>query len=139
MRLEELRRQCFEQRPASVAEAVATVVEHALETVPCVAAFVPTRTGTTARMIARFKPSVWIVAFTQDAAVRQGLLFSYGVVPVLLHDEPGDWREFARDWLRAQALPGDVAMLVAGPSSKFPDANHRIEFMDVRRGDTGTP
>jgi len=83
-------------------------------------------------MIARFKPSVWTVALSRDPAVCQGLLFSYGVVPVLLHDEPADWREFARDWLRAQKLPGDVAMLVAGPSSKFPDANHRIEFMDMQ-------
>jgi pyruvate kinase len=130
-RLEELRRLCFAQKPMSIAESVAAVVEHALETVPCAAAFVPTRTGTTARMIARFKPSVWTVALSREAHVCQGLLFSFGVVPVLLHDEPADWREFARDWLRAQRLEGNVAMLVAGPSAKFPDANHRIEFMGV--------
>ena len=130
-RLEELRRQCFDQRPGSAAEAVATVVEHALETVPCVAAFVPTRTGTTARMIARFKPSVWIVAYTKDAAVRQGLLFSYGVLPIHLAEDPSDWRGVAREWTRAEGLDGGVGMLVAGPSSKFPDANHRIEFMRI--------
>lgn len=137
-RLEELRRQCFMQKPASIAESVGSVVEHALETVPCAAAFVPTRTGTTARMISRFKPSVWTVALSRDAAVCQGLLFSYGVLPVLLHDEPADWRTFARDWLRAKGIPGDAAMLVAGPSSKFPDANHRIEFMDMQDRRPGT-
>jgi pyruvate kinase len=130
-RLEELRRQCLAQKAMCVAESVATVVEHALETVPCAAAFVPTRTGTTARMIARFKPSVWTVALSRDTSVCQGLLFSFGVVPVLLHDEPGDWRTFAREWLTAQGIEGTTAMLVAGPSSKFPDANHRIEFMRV--------
>jgi len=49
-------------KPATAAEAMAVVVEHALDTVPCAAVFVPTRTGTTARMISRFNPPVWIVA-----------------------------------------------------------------------------
>jgi pyruvate kinase len=106
-------------------------VERALETVPCAATFVPTRTGTTARMLARFKPSAWTVAFSRDAAICQALLFSYGVVPVLLHDEPADWTVFAREWLKGQRIEGTVAMLVAGPSSKYPDANHRIEFMKI--------
>lgn len=127
--LDDLRRQCFAQAPASIAEGVAAVVEHAITTMSCAATFVPTRTGTTARMIARFKPPVWTVAFSRDQAICQGLLFSYGVVPVHLHDEPEDWRTFARDFLRRQRIAGDVAMLVAGPSSRFPDANHRIEFM----------
>ncbi len=48
---------CPAQRPpATAAEAIAAVVEHALDTVPCAAVFVPTRTGTTARMISRFNP-----------------------------------------------------------------------------------
>ena len=131
MRLEELRLQCFDQKPGTFAESIAAVVEHALEAVPCAATFVPTRTGTTARMIARFKPSAWTVAFSRDAGVCQGLLFSYGVVPICLHDEPRDWREFAREWLRANGVGGEVAILVAGPSSRHPDANHRIEFLRV--------
>jgi hypothetical protein len=31
-----------------------------------------------------------------------------------------------------QQLSGSLAMLVAGPSTRNPDANHRIEFMRVR-------
>jgi len=45
-------------RPTTAATAIASVVEHALETVPCAAVFVPTRSGTTARMISRF--SRWL-------------------------------------------------------------------------------
>jgi pyruvate kinase len=59
------------------------------------------------------------------------LAFSYGVHPVDLADEPDSWRDLARDWLREQRLSGAVAMLVAGPSTRNPDANHRIEFMRV--------
>jgi pyruvate kinase len=116
-------------RPETAAEAIATVVEHALGTVPCDAIFVPTRTGSTARMIARFKPPVWTVAVTADAAVSQGLAFSYGVHVVETAAEPEDWRDFAAAWAREHGLDAKAAMLVAGPSAKHPEANYRIEFM----------
>lgn len=113
------------------AGAIAAVVEHALETVPCAAVFVPTRSGTTARMISRFNPPVWIVALGHDHAVCQGLAFSYGVHAVELAQDPDDWCGWARSWLRKHALKGNTAMLVAGPSARHPEANHRIEFLHV--------
>lgn len=117
--------------PATATEAIAAVVEHALDTVPCAAVFVPTKSGATARMISRFNPAVWNVALSRDEAVCQGLAFSYGVHPVQLADDPENWRDFARDWLQKNQLPGAVAMLVAGPSSRNPDSNHRLEFLRV--------
>ena len=128
-RLHDLRALCRDHTPATAAEAIATVVEHSLDTVPCAAVFVPTRTGTTARMISRFKPGIWIASLSRDPAVCQGLAFSYGVHPVDIADEPDNWRDFARGWLRAQELSGPLAMLVAGPSTRNPDASHRIEVM----------
>jgi len=107
--------------------------------VPCAGVFVPTRTGATARMISRFKPKVWIVALSRDPAVCQGLAFSYGVCSEHLDGHPESWRDFTRDWLRAHDLPGDVAMLVAGPSTRHPDANHRLEFLRVGDGPTTLP
>jgi pyruvate kinase len=85
-------------------------------------------------MISRFNPAAWVVALSREAEVCQGLVFSYGVHPVGLAEDPENWREFARDWLRAQGLPGDVAMLVAGPSTRNLDANHRLEFLRVGPG-----
>ena len=117
--------------PATAAEAIAAVVEHALDTVPCAAVFVPTQTGTTARMISRFNPAVWIVAASRDAAVCQGLAFAYGVHAELIAEDPESWHDFAANWLREHPLPGAVAMLVAGPSPRNPDADHRIEFLRV--------
>jgi pyruvate kinase len=114
-------------QPTTAAEAIASVVEHALQTVPCAAVFVPTRTGTTARMISRFKPGVWVAALSRDPAVGQGLAFSYGVLPVDMADEPDDWRGFARGWMLEQQISGNIAMLVAGPSTRNPDAVlHRV-------------
>jgi pyruvate kinase len=132
-RLDDLRALLRQSKPATAAEAIGSLVEHALDTVPCSAVFVPTRTGTTARMISRFNPAVWIVAISRDHDVCQALAFSYGVHPVDLDDDPESWRDFARDWLHGQFLPGEIAMLVAGPSERHPDANHRLEFMRIGR------
>src|SRR5207245_5920642 len=79
---------------------VAAVVENALETVPCDLLLVPTRGGTVARAISRFKPPVWIIAPCSDPAVCQKLAFSYGVYPVDLAEEPDDWRQWVARWLR---------------------------------------
>jgi pyruvate kinase len=130
-RLDNLRAMLRQGRPTTAAEAIATVVEHALETVQCAAIFVPTRTGTTARMIARFNPPVWIVALTPDAAVCQGLAFSCGVHAIQPAKDPENWSDFARQWLREHGVSGNVAMLVAGPSARNPNANYRIEFLRV--------
>jgi len=116
-------------RPTKASEAIATVVEDALRTVPCDAVFVPTRTGSTARMLSRFKPPVWTVAVSTDAAACQGLVFSYGVQAVGIAAEPEDWRGFAAAWARDHGLDAKTVMLVAGPSASHPEANYRIEFM----------
>jgi pyruvate kinase len=118
-------------QPSTAAEAMAIMVEHALETVPCAAVFVPTRNGTTARMISRFNPPMWVVTLSPDEAVSQGLEFSYGVMPVTRADDPTQWRDYARQWLQENRITGDLALLVAGPSPHAPDANHRIEFLHV--------
>ena len=122
------------RRPETAAEAMASVVGHALDTVPCAAVFVPTRTGTTARMISRFKPAVWIVALSRDSKVGQGLAFSYGVYPEEQAGDPGNWRDFARDWLREHEVPGAIAMLVGGPSPLNPNASHLLEFLHLGDG-----
>jgi len=104
----------------TAAEAIASVVEHALATVPSSAVFVPTRTGTTARMISRFRPAAWIVALCADRSVCRELAFAYGVHAVELAQLPEDWREFAREWLARNGVPGPIAMLVTGPSERHP-------------------
>lgn len=134
VRLDDLKGMSGANPPATAAEAIAAVVEHALETVPCAAVFVPARTGTTVRMISRFNPSVWMVAMSSDDVVCQGLVFSYGVFPVKLAKEPKNWSDLARKWLQDYQLPGAVAMLVAGPSDHDSEANHRIEFLRIKKG-----
>jgi pyruvate kinase len=135
------RRQFLVQRTAiTPRDRMASLTEHALETVPCDMVLVPTRSGTTARAISRFKPRVWVVAPSRDRSVCQGLTFSYGVHPVDLVEGPVAWREFAERWTRQHCIAAERVLLVAGPSTQNPTANHRIELMklgtqSLREGD----
>jgi pyruvate kinase len=131
VRLVELRARLRHGPPDTAADAISSIVETALDTVPCAAVFVPTRTGTTARMISRLNPPQWIVGLSRDPAVCQGLAFSYGVEPVELVEDPKNWRDFARAWLHENRVSGAFALLAAGPSKQNPEANYRLEFLKV--------
>ncbi len=126
-----LREICERNPPDTAPEAIASLVEYALETVPCAAVFVPTHTGRTARMISRFKPPVWITAISRNPSVCQELTFSYGVHPAEIAEQPDNWRDFVLCWLREHDVPGSMAMLTTGPSELNPGANYRIEFMRI--------
>jgi pyruvate kinase len=121
------------QQPAMISrgDRMASVVEHALDTVPCDLLLVPTRGGTVARAISRFKPPVWIIAPSFDPAASQNLAFSYGVHSVDLLEEPDDWCQWAARWVRENGITAERVMLVAGPSPRNPKANQRIELMHL--------
>jgi pyruvate kinase len=61
----------------------------------------------------------------------QRLAFSYGVHPVDLAEDSGDWRGFIREWLAARGLSAERVLLVAGPSPVHPDASHRLELIEL--------
>ncbi len=116
---------------AWIDDRIGSLVENALDTLPIDLVLVPTHSGTTARFISRCKPAVWIVAPSDDPATCQGLVFSYGVLPVDLVDEPDDWRPFAAEWLREHGVTAGRVMLAAGPSPRNPEANYRIELIPM--------
>ena len=120
---------CEEDVIDSPGEAESLVVEHALQTISVKAVFVPFRSGATVRMISRFKPPAWIVAAGSGGAVGSGLLFSYGVYPVEIPEEPESWASCATAWLKKEIPDGGNAILVAGPSAREPQANYRMEFL----------
>lgn len=107
---------------------VETVLEYALPS----AVFVPTRSGFTARSIGRFRLPVWIIAISSQDATCQRLQFSSGVYPILEEEHPENWKPYVREWLKKYEIPGDFVVLTEGPSSKHPDANHRMEILDIK-------
>jgi len=132
-------REFVQQKAATIgSDRMATLVEHALCTVPCDLVLVPTRAGMVARAISRFKPPVWIIAPSADSTACQNLAFSYGVYPINLAEEPDDWREWIARWLRENGITAERVLLVAGPSPRNPKANYRIELMRLDGENTST-
>jgi len=113
---------------------IALSVQTALRHLIPAAVIAPSRSGATARSLARFRPPLWITAVSPLRATCQDLLFSYGVIPVFSAEHPHDWKPFARDWLRSHGMAGDLVVLIEGPSAENPDANNRMEVLDLRRG-----
>jgi pyruvate kinase len=118
-------------RPADI---IAASVGSLAAKIAPVAIFVPTRSGATARSIARFHLQPWIVAVSSQPATCQNLQFSYGVFPVLEPDHPQNWRQFIRGWLQEHGLTGQLALLTEGPSRRHPEANNRLEIIPLHGG-----
>jgi pyruvate kinase len=101
----------------------------ALQAAPCDAVVTPTRSGATARAVARFRLPVWVVAFTTRLETAQNLCFTSGVFPINIPVSPGEWRETIRDTLHNLDLPARNVLLLTGPSELRPDANRRLELL----------
>jgi len=115
------------------AHLIAIGVEASLEYASPAAVFAHTKSGATARDLARIRPPVWIVAVSSQEPTCQALQFSYGVYPVYEKEYPEDWAAYARKWVEDHRLDGHLVILTEGPSTKHPDANHRMELVELKR------
>jgi pyruvate kinase len=114
-----------------LADLIALSVRTTFERVTPIAVFVPTRSGSTARSITRFRLPVWVISVSSQESTCQRLQFSFGVYPVCEAQHPGDWRNYIRKWLDAHGIKGDLVILTEGPSSRHPEANHSMEIIDL--------
>ena len=110
---------------------IALGVEASLEHMSPAAVFVPTHGGATARFVSVFRPPVWVVAVSAVESTCRALQFSYGVYPVHEPDHPDDWKAYTRRWLEEHGITGDLVLLTEGPSKKHPEANHRMEIIEL--------
>ena len=79
-----------------------------------------------------FRFPEWIIGISPSEAACQGLVFSSGVYPVLNNDHPKDFTPFVRAWAKENGLQGGMAFLTEGPSSQHPEANYRMEIIDLK-------
>ncbi|MBN1546904.1 MAG: pyruvate kinase, partial [Syntrophaceae bacterium] len=120
-----------EDEKVSLTDLIALNVESTFKRISPAAVFVPTRGGNTARSIARFRLPVWIVGVSSDEATCQQMQFSYGVYPEYVTEHPENWKDFITVWLYEHHEEGQLVLLTEGPSRKHPDANNRIEIIDL--------
>jgi pyruvate kinase len=102
------------------------------------AVIVPTRSGHTARRIARFRLPCWIVALCPAPETAQALQFSYGIYAVDVETDRGDWTRFVREWLANHGVYEGLVLLTQGPSPDYPCGNHRLEIIELNPDITHT-
>jgi pyruvate kinase len=110
---------------------IALSVYYTLERSSPAAIFVPTMSGATARNIARFRMPVWVIAVSPSESTCQKLQFSYGVHTVCEPEHPDRWKDYARKFIKEHHITGSVALLTEGPSTTHPEANNRMEIIDL--------
>jgi pyruvate kinase len=110
---------------------IAIGLEACFEYVTPAAVFVPTKSGATARSIARFRLPVWTVAVSSNEAACRQLQFSSGVYPMRESPLPGNWSDYVRKQVAALGFEGRLALLTEGPSPEHPEMNHRLEIIDL--------
>lgn len=98
--------------------------------------FVPSRTGATARLLARFHLPAWIVALCQTEKACQELLFSYGIFSVLETQPREVWGHYVADWLAHQGIPCHLVLLTELSSTRSEGDTTHIEIIDLRDGIT---
>jgi pyruvate kinase len=120
-------------RDLDPAQLLAIAVEEILAYAAPVAVFVPTRSGSMARSISRYRLPVWTVALSRLETTCQALAFSSGVYAVHEEEHPENWRAYVKQWLARHDVQGGLVVVTEGPSSKHPDTNHRVEILDLRQ------
>ncbi|WP_457752534.1 pyruvate kinase, partial [Thermococcus sp.] len=73
-----------------IKDAITRSIIEALNSLDIKYILTPTRSGETARLISRFKPKQWILAFATDEWVARNLMFSYGVYPFVVDSTTED-------------------------------------------------
>jgi pyruvate kinase len=121
------------ERGTCYADLISLSLETMLDYMTPLVIVVPTRSGATARTVARFKFPVWVAGISSSESTCRHLAFSYGVLPIHETQTPGAWSRYARERLFASGLEKGAAILIEGPSPKRPEANHRIEILDLGR------
>ncbi len=108
--------------PGRVADAIAAAAWRGAADAAVAAIVCWTRTGTTARAVARLRPAAPLVGLTASAATGRRLALTWGVVPVVDAVEPGAGAvaDAAVGHARRLGLagPGDVVAVVAAASGR---------------------
>ncbi|AFL96091.1 pyruvate kinase [Thermococcus cleftensis] len=73
-------------KKGTIKDTIARSIIEALNSLDIKYILTPTRTGETARLISRFKPKQWVLAFATDEHVARNLMFSYGVYPFVVEE-----------------------------------------------------
>ena len=120
-------------REMSVDEVITLQVHEALQKLPVAAILSPTRSGATPRRISRFKPEIWIIAFSRFEKTCGFLSLSYGVYPVFVKKVIENWEVETTKKAKELgfATSGDIVVFTQGPSSGKPGGTNMLKILSL--------
>jgi hypothetical protein len=74
---------------------------------------------------------VWVVALDPSISTSRRVAFWHGVAAMPPGDSQADSSAAVRAWIAAEGLPGDLAVVVHGPSKSESNHNIRLELLDL--------
>ncbi len=104
---------------------------HSTRTLNPALIFAPTRSGSTPRLITRFRLPIWVIAFCTTPEVCAQLQFSYGVYPVQVAEPEGAWLDYVCGWSSNYQLAGKTALLVEGTGTLSTSGTMRIDVVEL--------
>lgn len=122
-------------RRLDVAETISEAVCHAADALnmKCIAVF--TETGSTARLISKYRPRPPVIAFSPNAETRRRMALFWGVVPrrieKVTHIEELTPQAEARLLEESYVEPGDVIAVVAGTPFGVPGTTNFMKLHTV--------
>jgi pyruvate kinase len=108
----------------------AAMEEHASAIIAC------TRSGATARAIARFRPEARVVAATPSALTSRQLKMSWGVDTVIVRESSSTdeivWFAVQQAVQQGYVVPGDVVVVLAGSPAEAEPVTDTLRIVRVR-------
>jgi pyruvate kinase len=129
--------------PAALPEVIAAAAAEAARVAGAVAIACFTRTGDTARLLARLRPGVPVIAFSPDQSIRRRLALYWGVVPRVM--EPVQNTDLMAVLVSRRLLelglvaPSDRVVLVFGTPLGIPGKTNSIRLHEIEAPGAGGP
>ncbi|OFW27733.1 MAG: pyruvate kinase [Acidobacteria bacterium RIFCSPLOWO2_02_FULL_59_13] len=112
---------------ASIADAICESVVHATERLDVKAVVAFTRSGSTARLISKYRPSRPVYAFCHEEQIARRAALYWGVIPIVMHlvlDPDATLVQAEAELLRRKLVDrGDILAVVAGVPGKTGQTN----------------
>jgi pyruvate kinase len=121
----------------SIAEAVSHAACETARHLDAAAIITPTASGYTARMVAKYRPPMPIIAVTPSPRVQRQLCLQWGVLP-LLAKRTNNTDEMLADAIatakgHAYVQPGDLVVMTAGAAGSAPGTTNLIRVQEIER------
>ncbi|SFM83117.1 pyruvate kinase [Methanolobus profundi] len=132
----EMMKKAIQRMHPTVEDMISIQVNDALRSLPVHFVITPTVSGETPRHISRFRPDVWVLAFSRYPLTCEQLAMQYAVHPVLASEKVDDWEEMTMDLLETSNMieSGDLLILTQGQVSGHgkPGGTNLLKFIEVK-------